>query len=272
MGDPDFDLGVEERDSILRKMGLSSRAREDVGSRSPRMSGFHFSRLPHTKEEVETIGDLLGEQRAVVYTGKEALEEVLRLGGPPRILHLATHGFFLEDLPLGGPNLGVGRRGLKEIQVEQADDETGRILNPLLRSGVVLAGANRALRSGNSKEHEGIVTAEEILGLNLHKTNMVVLSACETGIGDVQMGQGVFGLRRSFAQAGTKSMVMSMWSVPDRETTELMVAFYENLVSGELSRCQALRRAALREMEIVRERYGHANPFFWGAFIFLGEP
>jgi CHAT domain-containing protein len=108
--------------------------------------------------------------------------------------------------------------------------------------------------------------------MNLHTTDMVVLSACETGLGEVQMGQGVFGLRRAFAQAGAKSIVMSMWSVPDRETKELMVTFYKNLVSGKLNRCQALRRAALMEMEIARDRYGHASPFFWGAFVFVGEP
>ena len=101
---------------------------------------------------------------------------------------------------------------------------------------------------------------------------MVVLSACETGLGEVKIGEGVFGLRRAFTQAGTRSLVMSMWNVPDKETKELMVEFYKNIISGKMNRCQALRQAALKEMTIVKERYGHANPFFWGAFVFMGEP
>jgi CHAT domain-containing protein len=101
---------------------------------------------------------------------------------------------------------------------------------------------------------------------------MVVLSACETGIGEVKAGEGVFGLRRAFTQAGAKSMVMSMWAVPDRETKELMVEFYKNIISGKMNRSQALRQAALKEMKIVKERYGHTNPLYWGAFVFAGEP
>ena len=119
---------------------------------------------------------------------------------------------------------------------------------------------------------EGIVTAEKILGLRLTGTEMVVLSACETGLGEVKSGEGVFGLRRSFSQAGARSLVMSLWPVPDRETQELMVEFYRNVVSGGMNRCQALRQSMLRQMRIVKERYGEANPFFWGAFVFLGEP
>lgn len=101
---------------------------------------------------------------------------------------------------------------------------------------------------------------------------MVVLSACDTGLGEIRSGEGVYGLRRAFTQAGAKSLVMSMWSVPDKETTELMVEFYKNILSEKMNRCHALRQAALKEMKIVKERYGHANPFFWGAFVFLGEP
>ena len=98
----------------------------------------------------------------------------------------------------------------------------------MLRSGIALAGANNALKSGEVEKSDGIVTAEKILGLRLRGTDMVVLSACETGMGEVKTGEGVFGLRRAFTQAGTKSMVMSMWSVPDKETKELMVEFYKN--------------------------------------------
>ena len=101
---------------------------------------------------------------------------------------------------------------------------------------------------------------------------MVVLSACDTGLGEVKAGEGVYGLRRAFTQAGTRSLVMSMWQVPDRETKELMVEFYKNIRSGTMNRCQALRQAALKQLKTVKDRYGSANPFFWGAFVFMGEP
>ena len=87
-----------------------------------------------------------------------------------------------------------------------------------------------------------------------------------------QSGEGVFGLRRAFTQAGAKNLVMSLWAVPDRETQELMVAFYTNMLSGTLNRAQALRQAALAKMQVVKTRHGDAHPFFWGAFVFLGEP
>ena len=147
-----------------------------------------------------------------------------------------------------------------------------RIENPLLRSGIALAGANKALESGDVRKSDGIVTAEKILGFRLRGTEMVVLSACETGVGEVKTGEGVFGLRRAFTQAGAKSLVMSMWSVPDKETRELMIQFYRNILSGKMNRCQGLRQAALKQMQIVKERYGYANPFYWGAFVFMGEP
>ena len=139
--------------------------------------------------------------------------------------------------------------------------------DPLCHSGIALAGANLALRG---KGTEGIVTAEKFLSLPLTGTEIVTLSACQTGLGDISSGEGVFGLRRAIIQAGAKGMVMSLWSVPDTETQELMQAFYENIIKG-MSKAQALRQAAWKEREIVRERYVSDNPFFWGAFVYLGE-
>ncbi len=107
-----------------------------------------------------------------------------------------------------------------------------KIENPLLCSGIALAGANNALRFGDTERSDGIVTAEKILSLKLRGTDMVVLSACDTGLGEVKADEGVYGLRRAFTQAGTRSLVMSMWQVPDQETKELMVEFYKNIQSG----------------------------------------
>jgi tetratricopeptide (TPR) repeat protein len=273
MGDPDFDMGTQERDSVLRKLAL--REAEDTGivNRSSEMRGLHFSRLPGTGEEVRSIKTIIGEDRIELYTGKEALEEVLRQRGAPSILHLATHGFFLGDQEVSDlAGEGFDRGLLQTTMLPQPTGKKVKIENPLLRSGIALAGANNALSSGGTEKSGGIVTAEKILGLRLRGTDMVVLSACETGVGEVKTGEGVFGLRRAFTQAGTKSLVMSMWAVPDKETKELMVEFYENIRSGKMDRCQALRQAALKQMQIVKERYGHANPLFWGAFVFMGQP
>jgi CHAT domain-containing protein len=88
----------------------------------------------------------------------------------------------------------------------------------------------------------------------------------------VRHGEGVYGLRRAFIQAGTRSLVMSMWSVPDKETKELMIEFYRNIGSGKMTKCQALRQSALKQMAVTKDRYGYADPFYWGAFVFLGEP
>jgi CHAT domain-containing protein len=237
-----------------------------------------FQPLPGTREEILSIRDLMGLAAAEPFLGADALEEVLKARSSPRILHLATHGFFLEDAQRPGDT------DIEEVEGGGGAVETGapvpapppgapvRVQNPLLRSGVVLAGANRSMAGGDSAGGgDGIVTAEKILGLRFWGTEMVVLSACETGLGDVRTGEGVYGLRRAFTQAGARSIVMSMWSVPDVETKELMTEFYRAARSG-LNRCQALRRAALQEMNVVRERYGTPHPLYWGAFVFMGEP
>lgn len=279
MGDPDFDLGTEKRESALKKLALAGSGREEEARRSAEIHGLRFNRLPGTREEVYAIRGILGLRETELYTGEEALEEVLRARPTPRILHLATHGFFLEDArPLSGAEQEdfLDNRGLvgSEAPLPEAPPVGAivRVQNPLLRSGIVLAGANRSMAGGAGvPSSEGIVTAEKILGLKLWGTEMVVLSACETGLGEVRTGEGVYGLRRAFAQAGAKSVVMSMWSVPDLETKELMIEFYRGVQSGNMNRSEALRQAALNEMRIVRQRYGRPLPFYWGAFVFMGE-
>jgi CHAT domain-containing protein len=239
--------------------------------RSADLRGIQFGRLPGTLAEVKAIQRILGSKNAIVKTGKQADETALIRARSPRILHLATHGFFLTDQQLdafreedsyGGRVGGSGSKGTAQPQIE----------NPLLRSGLALAGANQALGSRDVSQSGGLLTAEKVLSLRLEGTDLVVLSACETGLGEVKRGEGVYGLRRAFIQAGTKGLVMSMWSVPDKETKELMTLFYTNLTKHKLNPNAALRKAALDEMQVVKERYGQAHPLFWGAFIYLGEP
>ncbi|OHE17304.1 MAG: hypothetical protein A2X96_01750 [Syntrophobacterales bacterium GWC2_56_13] len=259
LGDPDFDLAAR----TMTEEG------ERPLTRSRQMQGLSFSRLPGTKEEVEAIAGILGRSASDTYTGETARESVLMQSKSPRILHLATHGFFLSDQDWSSP-MDEKSRGITITAREApAGKKPVRIENPFLRAGLALAGANRSLAQEGVTE--GILTAEKILGLNLRGTDLVVLSACETGVGDIKNGEGVYGLRRAFTQAGAKSLVMSLWEVPDRETKELMVSFYKNLQSGKMHRAEALRDAALKQRQTVESRYGNDNPYYWGAFVFLGE-
>jgi CHAT domain-containing protein len=171
------------------------------------------------------------------------------------VLHLASHGFFLTPQP--------GRATADRDLLSRLADQ---VENPLLRSGLAMAGINswnKGLPLPAAAEN-GILTGEDVSGLDLTATELVVLSACETGLGAVEVGEGVFGLRRAFMLAGAKSLVMSLWEVPDKQTQQLMADFYANLAQGE-SPAIALRQAQLKLAE------AQPNPFYWGAFICQGE-
>jgi CHAT domain-containing protein len=165
----------------------------------------------------------------------------------PEILHLATHGFFLPD---------------EEAQAQSSSAGVNVRENPLLRSGLVLAGANKLL----SGDEDGILTALEASGLDLQGTKLVVLSACETGVGKVTNGDGVYGLRRALVIAGAESLVMSLWQVDDEATKELMVGYYKRLAAGK-SRSTALREVQIELMG--RDRYRH--PYYWASFVAAGD-
>ncbi|HYJ89724.1 MAG TPA: CHAT domain-containing protein, partial [Pyrinomonadaceae bacterium] len=171
----------------------------------------------------------------------------------PQILHLATHGFFLEDREAAAKLTRSGK-------VNSGAAES--LENPLLRSGLAFAGANRHSSGGDN----GILTALEASGLNLWGTKLVVLSACDTGLGEVRNGEGVYGLRRAFVLTGAESLVMSLWPVSDYITRELMVGYYKNLKAG-MGRGEALRQI---ELEMLK-RPGRSHPFYWASFIQSGE-
>jgi CHAT domain-containing protein len=269
LGDPDFDLNPKQRAQAVDSVGARADDRAANAARSADLRSMSFKRLPGTRAEVSAIGDLLGRERCEVFLDNSALEEALQSRKAPRFLHLATHGFFLKDQEVAATS------GFRSVVLDMdqpfAKPAGPRVAveNPLLRCGLALAGANRA--GSVEQGSDGILTADEVLSLPLRGTELVVLSACETGLGEVKKGEGVYGLRRVFTQAGARSLVMSMWSVPDRETQELMVEFYRNAVSGKMDRCQALRQAALKQKEVVRQRYGQDHPYYWGAFVFLGQ-
>lgn len=233
--DPDFDLA---------SVGVTSSSASGVDRSSARSlfaSLTRFSPLPATGVEGEEIAAILGMNKSQLLRGSEALEAVVKSCTSPPIAHFATHGFFLE---------------------------THGDISPLLSSGIVLAGANTWIRGGDlpADAEDGILTAEDVNGLDLSETELVVLSACDTGLGGIENGQGVFGLRRAFLLAGASSLVFSLWKVPDKETKELMLYFYQNIVLRGKGRAEALRLAQLS----MKEKYPH--PFYWGAFICQGNP
>ena len=264
--DPDYDLGnePEPKPAATELKAAEDAMRQGRRSRALDPSALHFAPLPGTEVEGESIGAQLGVQP---WLKGAALERRLKTSPAPRILHIATHGFFLEDQP-HDPNetqLGLDMAG------STAANSLGRLAhameNPLLRSGLALAGANTWLSRKQLPEEaeDGLLTAEDVSGLDLLGTELVVLSACDTGLGAVHAGEGVFGLRRAFVLAGAQTLVMSLWKVPDRETQQLMVDFYGRILSGEP------RAAALRAAQLAM-RHQHPQPKFWAAFICQGEP
>ncbi len=203
VADPDFDLVVEG--TVARDQPSSTDGRH---SRDLRGGRYRFSRLPGTRAEGEKIADLL---KVDLWRDADALEGPLKSRCfSPRILHLATHGFFLED-----QRRDPAREDDLAKDVDRPVDGTGRLSgpapeDPMLRSGLALAGANTWLQHGSPppRAEDGLLTAEDVTGLDLRGTELVVLSACDTGLGEVHAGEGVFGLRRAFVLAGVKTLVM----------------------------------------------------------------
>ena len=283
VADPDFAFTKKTNQNL---MGRHSR---DLNPRD-----YHFSPLPGTRVEGELIGDMFG---VLPWLKAAALEGRIKAIKSPKILHIATHGFFLKNQKRN-PTL--------------ASDASTRLSgpgmeNPMLRSGLALAGAQTWLEGGDlpSEAEDGILTAEDVSGIDLLDTELVVISACQTGIGAVQVGEGVFGLRRAFVLAGAKTLIMSLWKVPDLATAILMERFYENLMHGN-ARGEALHGGQLYvrdltvfqlrdnwlsdkmieqisagDMETINELQRlalqpdeytpFAHPYYWGAFICQGD-
>ena len=286
--DPDFDMGSSER---LHAKALDEELSFAKGlgrSRDFDRTSLNFERLPGTRPESERIASIL---KTRPWLDDQVLEGKLKSVHSPLIMHLATHGFFLEDQ-----------------KVNPGQESSSRYENPLLRSGLALAGANTFIKGGTlpDEAEDGLITAEDVSGLDLTETELVVLSACETGLGEIRTGEGVFGLRRAFMLAGAKTLVMSLWKVADLTTPIIMGRFYDNLLNKKLPRDESLREAQLylREITIkeIREKWltkemistlssgnekitgeledflklpdnttPFTDPLYWGAFICQGD-
>lgn len=167
-------------------------------------------------------------------------------------MHIATHGYFLKDVHR--TNWPVG------VHADYAKD------NVLLRSGLLLTGASEPEKEdiGLDNSSNGVVTSYEAMNLDLHGTNLVVLSACETGLGEIKAGEGVYGLQRAFLVAGAKALIMSLWKVNDETTQQLMNIFYSNWTrTGDMQK--SFKEAQLNLMNKYK------NPYYWGAFVLMEE-
>ncbi|MBE9032936.1 CHAT domain-containing protein [filamentous cyanobacterium LEGE 11480] len=239
--------------------------------RTADLTTLSFGPLPGTTAEAQAIAPKL--KGVTLFTDTQATETAIKQIQSPRILHIATHGFFLQDLPQ--PQL-QNSRGLLVFD----DRAGGRPYfkpslpiarpynpndNPLLRSGLALAGANSL--NGGHKNSDGILTALEASQLNFRGTQLVVLSACETGVGDVANGEGVYGLRRAFTLAGAQTQMISLWKVSDAGTKDLMVRYYDKLLTDKKGRSQALLET---QRELLKDpQYQH--PYYWASFILSGN-
>ena len=218
--------------------------------------GLAFTPLPGTAAEAQALTPLLKVKEEDLLTHAQATEAQVKQLHGPRILHIATHGFFLKDNELPMTALRVGGFAHDQPAVPLGE-------NPLLRSGLALAGANLR-RSG--EQDDGILTAAEVAQMDLRGTQLVVLSACETGLGDVQNGEGVYGLRRALVLAGAETQVASLWKVADEATKDLMVDYYWRLLNGEG------RSAALREAQrTMINSKARSHPYYWAAFVPIGD-
>ncbi len=212
----------------------------------------NITALEGTKTEIANLEKILKTQKIdiKVLLDKYSTEENIKKLSSPQILHIATHGFFLADIT--NENNAEKMLGLDSKKVLE---------NPLLRAGLLFANAKNALKNGG----DGVLTAYETMNLDLDDTELVVMSACETGLGEVKNGEGVYGLQRAFQTAGAKTVLMSLWTVSDDATQSLMTLFYENWITKKQSKREAFKNAQ------IALRLKFPEPYFWGAFVMVGE-
>ncbi|MBT1687842.1 CHAT domain-containing protein [Dawidia soli] len=213
-----------------------------------------ISSLPGTEKEVTQVQFMLKQKGWLTaeYMEKLASEEKIKELNNPKIFHIATHGFYRPSVPVN-------------LEQEIEGNEAVLTQNPLMRTGLLLRGAGDLMDKTqyNFNMENGILTAYEAMSLNLDKTDLVVLSACETGLGDMEAGEGVYGLQRAFLVAGAKILIMSMFKVDDEATQKLMLKFYQKwLNTGNL------RESFIGAKKELRADY--PEPIYWGAFIMIG--
>lgn len=263
IADPDFDVKLSQLPSESETPAQPRQRRSaEAWPTIP-----HVERLPATAAEAEAITPTIERytrREPRVYTGARAQESVFKQAERPIVVTLSTHGFFFEGQSVD-QNSNVGVHETRSVALSS----TGQpIENPLLRCGLLLAGCNHRDRA-HEEQDDGVLTGLEIVGADLRETELVVLSACDTGIGDVWNGEGVAGLRQAFLLAGAENVVSTLWKIPDRESAVLMKSFFDHLANGQ-SKSEALRNSQLDQIEHRRKINGSAHPFYWAAFTLTG--
>ena len=252
IGNPTFLLDKDEVVLVSNESQSRSINQDELDSLQ---RGMLLSDLPGTQTEVDLISDNLKSKSwdVEVITGIDATETRVKSIEAPKILHIATHGFFFEDQEM-----------VKRSNMISTDNKKA-IANPMTRSGLIFSGAENTMNGEILPGDNGWLNSYEASLLNLRGTELVVLSACETGTGDVQNGKGVYGLQRAIRVAGAESLIMSMWEVDDKATQELMTYFYDYWIDKKMTKKDAFNKAQRK----IRDKYKH--PYYWGAFIMLGE-
>ncbi len=247
-------------DIDYNKEGIKSIAKDNLAMRSPapkRSNRETWTHLDATKQEAEVINAILKKAHiaTTVLTQNAASEESFKALGSglpsPSIIHLATHGYFFNQ------NTDASDTTENNTFIQSSQ--------PLIRSGLILAGGNKTWQGKIPDEgHEdGILTAYEISHLNLENTQLAVLSACETGLGDIRGSEGVFGLQRAFKMAGVRYLLVSLWKIPDAPTAELMQLFYQNLTTDN-----NVRQAFQNARKVMRLHYPN-TPLNWAGFVLM---
>ena len=250
------DIDYFEQEAVI-----ASKSRGSKNRRSLDFANLKYSPLAATSEEGEQIKKIFPNTNVI--TGKKATKAAIKQIKTPSIKHLATHGFYLPDKEVKenpiSPTINSFNQQLSKPQYVNLE-------NPLLRSGLALAGFNNRQNKQSKNTEDGVLTALEVAGLNLRGTELVVLSACETGVGDVKTGDGVYGLRRALVIAGSQTQLLSLWKVDDNGTKDLMVKYYQKIKAGK-GRHEALREVQLEFLN--SSKYQH--PYYWAGFIPSGN-
>jgi len=256
LADPDFDFGSEKINYKIQDDNNSI-----MNNVQNYLKQFEFPRLKDSRIEGKKIASLLNTKAIL---GTKVSKSLVSKCKSPQIFHIATHGFFIpESSPKKKSKIGDKRIHLDDLNYHMINHNYD---NPLLKSGLLLSGANSWIENNifQNETGNGILTAAEISNLQFNGTELGVLSACETGLGQLESGEGVYGLRRAFTISGIHTLIFSLWKISDKQTCLLMYLFYKNILKGN-SIVDSLRKAQIT----VKSKYSH--PFYWGAFICEGN-